>query len=95
MHKITTTTRQGTPVVRLHKATARRYFNEGKAITATNAGSLPEHTPDVFKDDGTDPMMWPSVTNFDSWANENDYYATNGVWYWGINTPSGLVENNG
>lgn len=93
MHKITHTTRQGVPVVRLSKAAARRRFNEGKAVTATNAGSLPVGTPDVFKDDGTDPTMWPSVTDFDSWANGQDYYAHSGVWWWGIDTPSGLVEN--
>lgn len=93
MHAITLTTRQGSPVKRLSKAAARKAFNAGLPITATVSGTLPDGNPDVFKDDGTDPMMWPSVTDFDTWHNEQCAYShTGNVWYWGFNTHSGLEE---
>ena len=95
MHKITLTTRQGNPVKRLSKTQARKAFDAGLPITATVGGSLPDGDPDVFKDDGTDPMLWPSHTDFDALSNEWHYYSHNGkVWYWGFNTPSGLEEGN-
>lgn len=86
-------TRQGVPVLRLSKTQARKRFNAGQPITATEASWYPDSTPDIIRDDGTDPMIWPSVTDFDALANEQDYYAHNGVWWWGIDTPSGLQED--
>jgi hypothetical protein len=93
MHRMTTTTRQGTPVVRISKTEARKRFYAGQAITATDGFQFPESDPDIFFDDGTDKMMWPSHADFDAMANEQAYYATRQVVWWGIDTPSGLKEN--
>jgi hypothetical protein len=95
MHRFKHTTRQGTPVVRISKTEARKRFYAGQAITATDGGAspFPDSDPDIFFDDGTDKMMWPSHTDFDAMANEQAYYAVGRVMWWGIDTPSGLKEN--
>ena len=94
MHRITARTRQGNPVKRLSKTHARKWFDAGRPIGVTVAGSILESDPDIFKDDGTDPMMWPSVTDFDALSNEQEHYSHTGkVWWWGFDTPSGLKEN--
>jgi hypothetical protein len=92
MHRLTNTTRQGTPVIRISKTEARKRFYAGQAIGTTDNAYL-ESDPDIFHDDGTDKMMWPSYPDFDAMANEQAYYATGRVMWWGIDTPSGLKEN--
>jgi len=91
MYKLTNKTRQGNPVVRVDKRIARRYFNEGKAVGVTERGRLLESDPDIFKADG-DPMQWPVHHDFDTMANEQDYYAHSGLWFWAFDTASGLAE---
>lgn len=91
MHQYRVITRQGRPVRRVSAATARRYFNEGKAIGVTEAFALCRDDPDIFKADG-DPMQWPCYNTFEQLANEMNYYATNHAWWWVFDNESGLAE---
>lgn len=90
MYRFTNKTRQGNPVIRISKTEARKRFYAGQPIGTTDNAIL-ESDPDIFHDDGTDPMMWPSYPDFDAMANEQAYYATGRVMWWGVNTADGLI----